>query len=226
MALRPVALSFALLLAVQCAWLVLADFFRSGITRLPTEVAAANAARAERPDAALAAKVGAIRGDLWAEAAFTYADLLWSDAKSGAQYPIHEATSARSAIDRTLINAPYQSAVWLLRAGLSALHAVPGIKAAEALRMSYYTGPRAQDLMPLRLRIAIRSEAYSDNELSEFIEQDLRVVLSQQKRSTVAAIYGTAPPAGRLFLERAVGKIDPSAIQSLNTDSAKPFLPD
>jgi hypothetical protein len=226
MGLRPVALSFALLLAIQSAWLVSANFFRSGITRLPTEAAAASAARAKRPDATLAAEIGAIRGDLWAEAAFTYADLLWSDAKSGPKYPAQEATSARSAIDRALIDAPHQSGVWLLRAGLAALYAMPDIKAGEALKMSYYTGPRGQDLMPLRLRIAIRSEAYSDNELSEFIEQDLRVLLSQQKRSTLAAIYGMAPPTGKLFLERAVSIIDPSAIQSLHTDSAKPSLPD
>ena len=38
------------------------------------------AAAAEQRDAASwAAAIGAIRGDLWAESAFTYADLLWGD---------------------------------------------------------------------------------------------------------------------------------------------------
>jgi hypothetical protein len=226
MVLRLVALSFALLLAIQSAWLVLADFFRSGITRLPTEVATASAARAKRPDATLAAKIGAIRGDLWAEAAFTYADLLWSDAKLGPGFPAQEAASARSAINHALIGAPYQSGVWLLCAGLAALHALPDIKAGGALKMSYYTGPSEQDLMPLRLRIAILSEAYNDSELNEFIERDLRILLSHQKSSAVAAVYSIAPPAGKRFLERAVGKIDPSAIKLPRTDSVGRSLPD
>jgi hypothetical protein len=226
MVLRLVALSFALLLAIQSAWLVLADFFRSGITRLPTEVATASAARANRANAMLAAKIGAIRGDLWAEAAFTYADLLWSDAKPGPGLPAQEAASARSAIDRALIDAPHRSGVWLLRAGLVALYASPDMKAGDALKMSYYTGPSEQDLMPLRLRIAILSEAYSDSELNEFVERDMRFLLSHQKSSAVAAVYSMSPPAGKRFLERAVGKIDPSAIKSLHAGSAERSLPD
>jgi len=57
-----------MLLGVQCVWLLLAEFFRSDIYRLPTDPATATAARNERSDAGQAAMIGAIRGGLWAEA--------------------------------------------------------------------------------------------------------------------------------------------------------------
>ena len=62
---RLAILLFALLLGVQCVWLLLAEFSRPGIYRLPADAAAAAAARSERINARRAAVIGVIRGDLW-----------------------------------------------------------------------------------------------------------------------------------------------------------------
>ena len=60
-------LVFASVLGVQSIWLTLAEISRSSIRRLPTDVAAAAAAFKQRDAAASAARVGGIRGELWAE---------------------------------------------------------------------------------------------------------------------------------------------------------------
>jgi len=71
--------AFALVLGLQCIWLLLAELSRPNLTRLPTDAQAAAAAVKQRSNATWAASIGSIRGDLWAESAFTYADLLWTD---------------------------------------------------------------------------------------------------------------------------------------------------
>src|SRR6516162_6075687 len=99
---------FAMLLGVQCIWLLLAELSRPGIHRLPTDAASAAAARNKRIDATRAAMIGAIRGDLWGESAFTYADLMWDDGSGGANL-----MQARSSLYHALTDAPHQSSVWL-----------------------------------------------------------------------------------------------------------------
>ena len=80
---RLAILLFAMLLGVQCVWLLLAEFSRPDIYRLPTDAATATAAPNERINAGRAAMIFAIRGDLWAESTFTYADLMWGDGRGG-----------------------------------------------------------------------------------------------------------------------------------------------
>jgi hypothetical protein len=201
---------FAMLLSVQCVWLLLAEFSRSSIDRLPTDAASAAAAQNERIRAHRAALIGAIRGDLWAESAFTYADLMWGDGKGGANL-----VQARSSLDHALADAPHKSSAWLLLAGLAARYRVLGIDAKQALKMSYYTGPSELQLMPLRLLIAVHGDPLSDIELRDFISREVRVLFTHQQKSAIVAAYNAAPPAGRQFIERTIGEIDPSAVESL-----------
>jgi hypothetical protein len=201
---------FAMLLGVQCVWLLLAEFSRPGITRLPTDVASAAAARNERSNARRAAVIGLIRGDLWAESAFTYADLLWSDGRGGA-----DLVQAQSSVNRALTPAPHKSSVWLLLAGLASRYRLPNIDVKEAIRMSYYTGPSELDLMPLRLWIAVHSDAFSDIELRDSISRDVRLLFTHQQKSAIVAAYNAAPSVGRQLIEQTIREIDPSAAESL-----------
>src|SRR6516164_9759724 len=122
LALRLATSLFAMLLGVQCVWLLLAELSRPAIHRLPTNAASAAAARNKRIDATRAAMIGAIRGDLWGESAFTYAFLIWDDGSGSANF-----VQARSSLYNALTDAPHQSSVWLLLAGLASRHRVPGI---------------------------------------------------------------------------------------------------
>jgi hypothetical protein len=220
-AFRLVTSLFAILLGVQCVWILLAEFSRSDIHRLPTDAESAAAAQNERISARRAALIGAIRGDLWAESAFTYADLMWGDVKGGANL-----VQARSSLNHALTDAPQQSSAWLLLAGLASRYQLPSKDAKEALRMSYYTGPSELELMPLRLWVAIHSDPFSDIELRDFISRELRLLFTHQQKSAIVAAYNAAPPAGRQFIEETIGAIDPSATESLRRSAQRSDLLD
>ena len=212
---------FAMLLGVQCVWLLLAELSRPGISRLPTDAASAAAAQNGRSNARWTARIGAIRGDLWAESAFTYADLMWSDRSGGA-----DLAQAYSSVNYALTAAPHQSSVWLLLAGLESRYQLPGIDGKEALRMSYYTGPSELELMPLRLWIAVHSDAFSDIDLRDSVRREVRQLFSHQQKSALVAAYNAAPSVGRQLIEQVIREIDPSAAEALRANATGSHLPD
>jgi hypothetical protein len=207
--------AFAALLCLQSIWVLLAEFSRPGIDRLPTEAPTAAAAVERRGDAIWAAHIGIFRGDLWAEAAFTYANFLWSPANNDRN--LAQTLQPPSVfLDRALDDAPHQSGAWLLLAGLGSRFALPNIDAAQALKMSYYTGPSELALAPLRLRVASSFDKFSDVELQQFIGRDLRLVLANHQSTAIADAYANASSGGKAFIEKTVGEVDPSALGSLH----------
>lgn len=225
MAFRRVILLFAILLGIQCVWVVLPPLLGAGPNRLPTDQASAAIAVQHRRSAAFAASIGIIRGSLWAESAFTYADLLWSDIGVKADpTPITERARvnldlllqrAHTSLDHALSDAPHQSGAWLLLAALESRHPSWKSNAIEALKMSYYTGPSDLDLMPLRLRIAAHFTILTDVEVREFITRDLRLFLARNEKSAIADAYNAASPQAKQLIEQTVGDIDPSALRLL-----------
>jgi hypothetical protein len=210
---RLATLLIAVLIGLQSLWILLPELLRPGIAELPTDsVSAGSASVTSRRDAAIwAARIGAIRGDLWAESAFTYADLLWDTSIVGAALA-PELQRARKSLYRTLDEAPEKSGTWLLLAGL-ALH-YPSIAQdpTAALKMSYYTGPTEKHLMPLRLRIATQTDAFNDFEVRQFVSRDLHMFLAQHQESVIAEAYHVASPTGKHFIESVISEIDPSAL--------------
>jgi hypothetical protein len=51
--------------------------------------------------------------------------------------------------------------------------------------------------------------------LRDFISREVHVLFTHQQKSAVVAAYNAAPPAGRQFIEKTIGEIDPSAVESL-----------
>ena len=92
--------------------------------------------------------------------------------------------------------------------------------------MSYYTAPSDQDLMPLRLRIAIRSDAFNDVEMRQFITRDLREFLTRKQKDVIAQAYNAASPAGKRFIEQTIKDVDPSVLKALPTGAKGQALPD
>ena len=145
-AFRRVTLAFAALLAAQSLWLLAAELTRPALYGLPADAGAAAVAATQRGRAALAAWFGLVRGDLWAESAYTYADLLWND--NGSSAGLTPALDrARTNLERALGDSPHRSGAWLLLAGLASRYPSININAAQALKTSYYTGPSEQELM-------------------------------------------------------------------------------
>jgi hypothetical protein len=227
LAFRLAALLFAGLLGLQCVWLLAAELVRPGIDRLPTNIASAEAASEKHGAASLAASIGGIRGDLWADSAFTDADLLWSEKGApGNKDPTGKLPRARASLDHALNNSPHLSSAWLLLAGLAARFPSLGLDATELFKVSYYTGPSEQDLVPLRLRIAVHSDNFSDVEMRQFVSRDIHYLLARKQISPIAKAYNAASPAARSFIEQTITDVDPSALDALKADSRKQTLPD
>jgi hypothetical protein len=220
-AFRLATLVLAALLGVQGVWLLLTELSRPGIDRLPTNAQAAVKSANHRNDAIWAAWIGAIRGDLWAESAFTYADLLWAGPDAGPQGTT-ALERARAELDKALGYAPHQADAWLLLAGLEQRYQSQKSDPAQALKMSYYTGPSERPLIPLRLLVATHLASLDDIEVQQFIRRDLRFLLARQQKSVVAEAYAGASPAGRRFIEQTVGEIDPAYLGSLRSGTQKP----
>jgi hypothetical protein len=177
----------------------------------------------------LAALIGAIRGDLWAESAFSYADLLLANNEGTASANVTQKLArAAASLEHALNDAPAQPSAWLLRAELALRYPSLGFNVTEALKMSYYTGPSEQNLLPQRLRIVASTDTFSDIEMRQFVSRDVRLLLARKQKSEVAQAYNTASSSGRRFIEQTVKDIDPSVAESLRTGGGAPkqSLPD
>jgi hypothetical protein len=212
------------LLGLQFIWLVSSELSRTDVFQLPTDATTAAAAAKKRDRAGLAAAIGLIRGELWAQSAFTYADLFFSQNDSpdvGLRL-----SRARSILDRALNDAPTQSAIWLLRAGLGLRYPSLGFNVSEAIKMSYYTGPTEQELIPLRLRLAVLSGTIGDSEMKPFVRRDLRLLLAHKQQVAIMEVYDAASPSGKRLMEQSLGEIDRSAAEALKSGALKRSLPD
>jgi len=221
---RLAVLLIAFLLACESVWLLLPGVSGADIERLPLDKTSAAAAASKRDAAAFAASVASIRGDLWAQSAYTYADLLWSSPGPTDNRPALE--QGRASLDRALAKAPHRSDVWLLLAALAQRYRLEGIDATQALKMAYYTGPSEQDIIPLRIVIAAMSDFTPDAEMRQFVSRDLRWLAAEKQNSAIAAGYNAASAAGKHFIEQTLAEISPTALQGLRSATQPPRLPD
>lgn len=218
---RLTTLLFATLLSAQSIWLLTAEFSRSDIDELPTSASTAAAAATQRGAAVRAAEIGVIRGDLWAQSAFTFVSLVTDQKSSSTNSDVPRLLArARTSLIRALEYAPAQSDVWLLRAALGFRYTATRIDAMEALKMSYYTGPSDNKLIPMRLRLDAQINGFSDVELNQFVTRDLRILLERKQDTAIAEIYKAASPGAKRLIEQVVGDFDPSALDTLRTSGA------
>jgi hypothetical protein len=216
--LRIALMLFACVLGGFSLWELAPRLVRSDVHRLPTNAEAAAVAATARARAQRAAEFGAIRGDLWAEAAFTHAAQLWPGAERAAD-PRAAGDDARAVVEKALAYAPHASGVWLMAAGLAFRFGWPSSDAVSALKMSYYTGPNEIYLIPLRLFAATHSSALTDGDIQRLVQRDVRMVLTRwpNLKAALPAAYDNAEPEAKRFLERAVTDTDPSFLETLRT---------
>jgi hypothetical protein len=211
----------AALLGMQCIWLLLPELVRPKIDQLPTNLAAATAASTHYDAAVWAATVARIRGDLWAELAFTQADLLWRNKTNHDEGLAAALQRARTSLDRALRNAPHTSGGWLMLAGLTSRISPPGREAIELLKLSYYTGPSDHELVPLRLEIAMRLESFDDIEIGPLVSRDIRLLLARKQDVTIAEIYNASSASAKRFMELTIRDIDASAFDRIRAVGQK-----
>jgi hypothetical protein len=205
-AFRRVTLAFAGVLGVLSVWLLLAELTRPAVHSLPATADSVAAAAKQRWQAALAASFGVVRGELWADSAFTHADLLWNDSESGGELA-RALDRARTSLERALDDAPHQSGAWLMLAGLGSRYSSLNLSATQALKMSYYTGPSEEDLILPRLRVAAQSDFLNDVEIREFVTRDVRMLLARHQKPAIDEAYNGGSATGKAFIKQVVGQM-------------------
>jgi len=213
--LPKILMVFAITLGIAGAWILICEPARAPRIGFPVDQNY-QAAADQRWKAALAARVGAVRGDLWAELFFSFANsiLIRSDADFGAVETLNEALPAAR---WALVYAPFRSEVWLLLAEMAKDYELQTPSAATALTMSYYTAPYNQALTPLRLSVATRGSAVRDAELRQLVEQDLQIIFASEPnlRPAVIAAYATASADGKQLIESVIKEADPAFLMRL-----------
>jgi hypothetical protein len=216
-------LAFAGILVIQSIWLVAPELIRPGIDRLPTDARTARYAADARGRAVLAAEIGIVRGDLWAESAFTYADLLWAN-RDPSPALTRELDQAHALLDKALTYAPLNTGAWLLLAGLASRFHWSHPQPIEALKMSYYTGPNEVSLSSLRLQIAMDTQAFSDPDMQQFVSRDLRLICCRQPELDPGLLeaYERASSLGKQFIRQTLGGVNPAYAVMLRAGAPTP----
>ena len=220
--LRNILMVFAIILGIAGGWTLICELARAPRIGFPVDQNY-QAAADQRRKAALAARLGMVRGDLWAELFFSFANpiLIRSGPDFGAVETLNEALPAAR---RALVYAPLRSEVWLLLAEMAKDYELQTPSAATALTMSYYTAPYDQALTPLRLSVATRGNAVPDAELRQLVEQDLQTILARKPNlhPAVVAAYATASAEGKHLIESVVQETDPSFLMQLQLQKKAP----
>lgn len=221
--LRTAILVFGAVLGLSGIWVLLPELLRQKPIAFPSDRASAEALAAYRPRAILAAEIGAIRGDLWAEAAFTDSRFMWADRSASLDQTNSEKIGAARANAETALRfAPINGAAWLFLAKLPSPPSNEN-RVAALLEMSYFTAPSNAKLAPARLDRAATSSALADKDVQAFIKSDIRAILGQRPefRQGLIAAYRNAWPQNQPLFESLVAGVDPAAAQLLHSDQPK-----
>ena len=201
--------SLAIIIAIYCVWLLISELIQPHVIRMPVDPPSAAAAAQKRAAASWAARFGILRGDLWAEAGYTFTDLLWKTSKNDPNLS-QSLEAARNRLDQAIRYAPTNAGVWLLSAGFAAQFK----DATEALRMSYFTGPSEVPLMPIRTFIAAQMPTL-DADMQQLARRDVRILLMHQQKPAIAEAYHIATPTGKRFIDQELSEKDPTFVQAL-----------
>lgn len=211
-------LVFSALLASLSAWIIVAEYYRPPRIQLLSD-RQASLSRGDRDDqqnARRAASIARVRGDLWAESAFTHSDLLWREPPT-TQDTGGEAGNARLDLENAIRYAPHRGDVWLMLAAMAERYHWEGLQPVALLKMSYYTAPNELALFPLRLQASLQPNNLKDPEIQDQVRRDIRLVVTKipSLKPALIAAYRTAAPASKTMVERLISEIDPTYLAAM-----------
>ena len=195
--------AFTGLLVLQCVWLAAPVLWKSR-----TETAAGDTTDPSQSNsylAGLAATFSAVRGDLWAQAAYAEVAPDWPKAVSPPLASIDRIIRAAWAAERALSYAPLSCEAWLYYASLQRLQS-RDLAEAKLIKMGYYTCLGDTETALSRLGVAMDVESISDLELDvevkSFMLGDVRKIVNSGTgaRGLLHTVYDRASPRGQLVL--------------------------
>lgn len=215
---RGIGTCFAIVLALQAAWIVAPELIRPGVDIFPANATEANASAANDDAAATAAWIGWPRGELWIDYAVAANAGRVDDLESNAPSAPGPNATAKAAAETAASLEPADARAWVLIA-LNAQTSPNNSGVLAPLKMSYYTSAYSDELFPLRLAIATRSPDIADEELSIYVEYELGVVIAHKAelRPAISRAYRNASPAGRAFFDQTLAKLDPKYLIDLKS---------
>ena len=218
---RGTTLVLAFVLACQAFWILAAEFYRLSSVAFPTSSQSAAVTIANRDDAHIAASIGYIRGDLWADDVLTYPSA----------YQLHEKDNSstnnsppleqiRYIAERALSFAPHDSRTWLVLANIDLRFDWLNKKASNDLRMSYYTGANEVELIPLRLSLAVSFSDIADPDFQQLVRHDISIIITKKPelKSAIQDAYRYALPDGRQFIEKTLNEMDPALLSKIRSN--------
>lgn len=207
------ALLVGLIMTIEAAWLLLAEQHVSKVVASPFVDVHSNVSIEQREGLQEAATIAGLRGDLWAQSAFAGAALLL---KGSADPSSEERTHGD--LTRALRYAPYRSDVWLTLALLAEKYSWSNADPRALLKMAYYTGPNETNLIPPRLKAALRLVGgTADPELQDMIRGDVSLIFRRLPtlKPILADAYKTASAEGRALAERLLAEFNPDYLKTL-----------
>ncbi|TWI00714.1 hypothetical protein IQ17_04717 [Bradyrhizobium daqingense] len=118
---------------------------------------------------------------------------------------------------RALRSSPLRGDIWLMLAAASK-HGSPQPGTAAMLKMSYYTAPNDLDLLPLRLSVALATDAVvREPEFRDLIKRDVNLVVAHRPalRPALVSAYRSASADGKTYLESLISEQDPSYLDQV-----------
>jgi hypothetical protein len=194
---------------------LVAEFLRPAPPPLPSRTNTAPTSD-QIASAGRASAVAPFRSDLKADYAMALAGQTLKSEYTG-QSRSDEA--AQNAVKRALKIGPHDSRMWLVLALLQARSNLSNSLVAEALKMSYLTGPNRAELIATRLDIVTLGNALNDADLNELARGDVRLILTKfpDQRQALVNDYVRGSAIGKKFLEDSIQMYDPKFAASLRS---------
>lgn len=128
---------------------------------------------------------------------------------------------AQAAASQALEAGPHDSRIWLVLARLHAQRTARDPRTTETLRLSYFTGPGLDKLVPARLATVVSTDALNDPDLRELARGDVRLILTRhpELKPSLIAAYRSTTPDGKRLIEESVKDIDPQFVTLLSGGS-------
>src|ERR1700682_3355004 len=127
---------FACILGLHAASILASELIRPPQREIPATAEVASKRSEDRRAATWSARLGIFRSDLWAEAAVTYAELIWTAFLNPSDINRSEKfAEARTLTEDALSRAPHDGRVWLILSTLYATSNWHDVRAAESLKI-------------------------------------------------------------------------------------------
>ncbi|MET3332215.1 MULTISPECIES: hypothetical protein [Bradyrhizobium] len=213
---RAALMLLGIALIMQAVWMVPPEWYLGGQSSLSTALSTI----APRPyGISKQVSVAAAREDLSprGEARSSL------DSAPAADEQKTDSPAASKVFARALRSSPLRGDIWLLLAAASK-HNLAQSSTAAMLKMSWYTAPNELDLLPLRLSVALATDAVlRDFEFRDLIKRDVSLVVTHQPivSPVLAAAYRSASADGKVYLESLISELGPSYLDKIHARNSR-----